>query len=1848
MNLSERLRRRGAREIGPYPSDTRQYIIKMAERLKPGLDSRRGLIDTRADRLRELVETVTGVISPEAAAYYDQASVQNVSVHLGFGQQPVDWRGSGTYVAPGKVLTARHVAADLEASRPSAYAEPGVRRLPRAGVVRNLDEGRVEFPIESILHMDQALDMALLQTAVHPSQRPAVMGLTPKAGARITATGADMYVPGEKLYDPSLGFKREEIGEILETVRDRTSATGYIQSGMSGGGWINEYGRLVGLNSVSIMSAGRTDYNVGEPHKFRGPSIDAVYESLVEAERRGFQDRVDLELTSGRNEPLMFHGGREPFQEMLFAQTLDPRAVDMLGGASGGMPWIQRQMLQLDRQQIDQLAALEGDLDPIVRGELQSKYDSIDAEKQGWIRLYDEYAQSGYRESITNLQEQVLRDIDGAIFQIAMYMEGREGPAAYGTGFSPSPGQLLTNMHVIQPPAGERYLLGEATRLGSEKESFDFTTFLGADRPRDTALIRIPKKFEHASIPFAEDFPYTPGTQVVAPGIPSAVENVLPGIIFDTVEAKSAMYKGQELFEPAKIFADMPVEGGASGSPILARTMEGLRTVGQVHSKMGRTGSIRTAWGYGTRADELAGWLADTMATLPKRPYFLSSLAQPKLLSGRAVEPVTLPSGLIAAEHMTENLEALRSGGAVTPAAQTGRTQLSTTGLHRFARDPESAFFSAYPSYRHRFPEGFAFDPEMLIGEFGGAVRERPFDASRFINTAIRDVQSEFEGGYRATGVPDELSGGPVDIILALEGLMGQRGEVLDTPAREVLEMARADYDAMRVSAEMTGMDAMEFVRSFAERATRGEVGRPYPEIVVDRPVPLSRAYGEFTDAGLQLMSGRADWDKHPNVFYSPLSEGQVMGDPARDTDPGNYRYLLNKIMGARTREEVQRILEPAHRTYDPKRGVQFSSGQLGVNRASQLVGLPDFRDRGTVFQGELISDTVSRQGSLVLPQEILATGGSETLGLQGLEPEIWQPRRGYAGGAALLPAPGDTDITGAEVLRHIRGLPRGEDTTQIEMFDRQLQARPVDFNSETAKQIKLFSGAFGDETERLGRLFGQLSDDDWRRVAGIWDLDTESELFESQGLVGREDFRDQFSVKETLEMFRGLDIQPRHYRDQATSIYQQFSGYQEFIGEHGQLHPMDMVNDWIGDAMTEGIPAIEDNLLDWKRRASLVKRRWTDFEKAVREGQTVRPAQGQVEARGVYERMLEMYNIQQETDLPVQSQDLRRALENVGGDRGLRGVESNLDYYKGLLVERNKEWTAFLETRADFMKRAETAGLDLKEVVRQAYFDRNQILDVRDPRVLQGVVSRQLDAAQPQPQVEQLQFVRARGQRPSQRIEPLGRGLAGKRTYGFELEFMSHTELDDIEEALGSYNITIERDLSVKDAEGAQTSHIIESIYENLKEQLAGSGYDADHIREMAIEEAEFAVEADLTDRELISPVYQGEADIRNVDSILRDLEQFDPYINETAGLHVHVGSEGLTSENYINLLGNYLQREPVIDMVHDVQRRGRGSEFAESLQLLDRQQLQMPLIPQQGFGQRGRLTSNLEPGTFSTLTPLNRTVMEQAFKNYLNSVAAQTMPSVFDLTDDFEFGEFRNRVYGGRYQKLNIRGHELQTVEYRQPAATLDPQRIENQIRFITNFIDKYKDVPFEPGPGRNIAETFQELGFKLSEVQEQGYVDRLQRAATGSDIELLSGRNMDQDLYDMLVKAQAESQYTFDVGKELTRDQTFDILGQFVEGVEDYFGFGVRENPYAKGAADIFADSSDLNQIFYHAKAASKAIEGRQTFMPPIDPSNFGYTATSIRKFFEDYGTIGAKSGLEPELMRLLKVKTFICIT
>ena len=64
-------------------------------------------------------------------------------------------------------------------------------------------------------------------------------------------------------------------------------------------------------------------------------------------------------------------------------RTLDPTAVREARGATGALSWLTSQMIDLDARNIDQLVALERELDPILRREIEGIYDSTDAEKQG-------------------------------------------------------------------------------------------------------------------------------------------------------------------------------------------------------------------------------------------------------------------------------------------------------------------------------------------------------------------------------------------------------------------------------------------------------------------------------------------------------------------------------------------------------------------------------------------------------------------------------------------------------------------------------------------------------------------------------------------------------------------------------------------------------------------------------------------------------------------------------------------------------------------------------------------------------------------------------------------------------------------------------------------------------------------------------------------------------------------------------------------------------------------------------------------------------------------------------------------------------------------------------------------------------------------------------------------------------------------------------------------------------------------------------------------------------------------------------------------------------------------------
>ena len=116
-------------------------------------------------------------------------------------------------MAPGQVLTAEHVV--------QGFGERH-RVRPSSGYVRNLDLGLVEFPITQVLLEDIESDVALLETVAHRAQRSVEIGTTSQlqtSPAGIDIVGADLYEPGEGLFDPNVGARRRSYGGYVGPVK---------------------------------------------------------------------------------------------------------------------------------------------------------------------------------------------------------------------------------------------------------------------------------------------------------------------------------------------------------------------------------------------------------------------------------------------------------------------------------------------------------------------------------------------------------------------------------------------------------------------------------------------------------------------------------------------------------------------------------------------------------------------------------------------------------------------------------------------------------------------------------------------------------------------------------------------------------------------------------------------------------------------------------------------------------------------------------------------------------------------------------------------------------------------------------------------------------------------------------------------------------------------------------------------------------------------------------------------------------------------------------------------------------------------------------------------------------------------------------------------------------------------------------------------------------------------------------------------------------------------------------------------------------------------------------------------
>jgi hypothetical protein len=83
----------------------------------------------------------------------------------------------------------------------------------------------------------------------------------------------------------------------------------------------------------------------------------------------------------------------------------------------------------------------------------------------------------------------------------------------------------------------------------------------------------------------------------------------------------------------------------------------------------------------------------------------------------------------------------------------------------------------------------------------------------------------------------------------------------------------------------------------------------------------------------------------------------------------------------------------------------------------------------------------------------------------------------------------------------------------------------------------------------------------------------------------------------------------------------------------------------------------------------------------------------------------------------------------------------------------------------------------------------------------------------------------------------------------------------------------------------------------------------------------------------ECVTPILKNMSGIDRLERVCNALQGSGARINESCGLHVHIGLQDMTFENYRNIFVNYWRLESAIDALMPPPRRGNASFFCKSL---------------------------------------------------------------------------------------------------------------------------------------------------------------------------------------------------------------------------------------------------------------------------------------------------------------------------
>ena len=155
----------------------------------------------------------------------------------------------------------------------------------------------------------------------------------------------------------------------------------------------------------------------------------------------------------------------------------------------------------------------------------------------------------------------------------------------------------------------------------------------------------------------------------------------------------------------------------------------------------------------------------------------------------------------------------------------------------------------------------------------------------------------------------------------------------------------------------------------------------------------------------------------------------------------------------------------------------------------------------------------------------------------------------------------------------------------------------------------------------------------------------------------------------------------------------------------------------------------------------------------------------------------------------------------------------------------------------------------------------------------------------------------------------------------------------------------------------------------------------------------------------ELVSPVLSGEAGLAEVRTVCAVLVRLNAQVNRSCGFHVHHFAQDLDLPAWKRLVGAYVKYEGLIDSFMPTSRRAGTNMYCRSLR---------------------------SAGAASVAADL---------------AAIRRVASLQALQD----------LYSSRYKKLNLQAfYRHGTVEFRHHSGTVEPEKVENWIRFTQAMVE------------------------------------------------------------------------------------------------------------------------------------------------------------------------------------------------